>query len=497
MHKNITFYYLVSLFLISITAIIAATPTSQAAGPITSVELVASSSTITEGEDFWLYVNITDVQNLYSCQISLIYDSSIIEYQDVSEGTFLNSNLSQQTFRVNPIVEPDIIKGYAISRVGNISGASGSGRLASFRFRTIKPNANTNIQIWTGANQGTKLLNDALANITYNTSNISISTAASTDTIAQDTITPYIKNLTPIKNAIDVKRDTKISLEIVDTGSGVNPQSIILKINNYQVTPVVNADGGSYSVTYQPTTIFDYNQLVNISINAQDLSFPANIMPQENYSFIIEPAPDTTAPVISEISISDITNHSATISWKTNESTDSQINYGAQKNPSSLNTETKIDQLSRQHTITIDNLLENTIYEFTIISRDYQDNSAQSTIRNFQTSIASIPNSNTPKVYSVDTLCKELGPNIYLIRKNTTIKNLVPSAQIFESHGWQWSDIVQLTDNELHRYTEGPSINIGRQGRIVKGTGPTIYYINQDQKQPFVSAASFLSQGFV
>ncbi|PIZ71293.1 MAG: hypothetical protein COY09_00995, partial [Candidatus Portnoybacteria bacterium CG_4_10_14_0_2_um_filter_39_11] len=330
----------------------------------------------------------------------------------VSEGTFLNSNLSQQTFRVNPIVEPDIIKGYAISRVGNISGASGSGRLASFRFRTIKPNANTNIQIWTGANQGTKLLNDALANITYNTSNISISTAASTDTIAQDTITPYIKNLTPIKNAIDVKRDTKISLEIVDTGSGVNPQSIILKINNYQVTPVVNADGGSYSVTYQPTTIFDYNQLVNISINAQDLSFPANIMPQENYSFIIEPAPDTTAPVISEISISDITNHSATISWKTNESTDSQINYGAQKNPSSLNTETKIDQLSRQHTITIDNLLENTIYEFTIISRDYQDNSAQSTIRNFQTSIASIPNSNTPKVYSVDTLCKELGPNM-------------------------------------------------------------------------------------
>src|SRR3989344_1612237 len=93
---------------------------------------------------------------------------------------------------------------------------------------------------------------------------------------------------------------------------------------------------------------------------------------------------DTTAPSISGILASSITTSLATISWTTNESSDSQIEYGLTTgygSQTALNT-----SLITSHSASLSGLSANTLYHYRVKSKDAAGNLAQSSDQTFTTS---------------------------------------------------------------------------------------------------------------
>ncbi len=91
---------------------------------------------------------------------------------------------------------------------------------------------------------------------------------------------------------------------------------------------------------------------------------------------------DTTAPTISDIVVSDVTDSSVKITWTTNESSDSVIDYGKTSDYGS----TKSDSSSvTSHSISIDGLSANTTYHYNVKSKDSAGNTGESGNNTFAT----------------------------------------------------------------------------------------------------------------
>jgi len=124
----------------------------------------------------------------------------------------------------------------------------------------------------------------------------------------------------------------------------------------------------NFTFTYTP--IVDLPEGDNtISIKAKDLN--GNEMSEPAIcTFTIEI--DETPPEISEIKSIDITQNSASITWKTNEKSTSQIEYGTTE---TYGKETTIDEnFVNSHSITMTDLEPNTTYHFRVKSIDEAGN---------------------------------------------------------------------------------------------------------------------------
>ncbi|MCK4733587.1 MAG: PKD domain-containing protein, partial [Methanophagales archaeon] len=129
-----------------------------------------------------------------------------------------------------------------------------------------------------------------------------------------DNVSPYTSGHSPAKDAAGVSRDTNIAVHILDEGVGIDQSSIVMTVEETPVTPIITGTGSDYTVTYTPPTTFDYGQVVDITINAQELA--GNIMPQDSYSFTIESAPDTTSPAaVTNLATSNPTANSIILTW--------------------------------------------------------------------------------------------------------------------------------------------------------------------------------------
>ncbi|MCD6221042.1 hypothetical protein J7K25_02645 [bacterium] len=82
---------------------------------------------------------------------------------------------------------------------------------------------------------------------------------------------------------------------------------------------------------------------------------------------------DYIPPVISNVSVSNITNDTATITWTTDEEANSEVIYGTSIPPSNS---VKEEIYTTSHSITLSNLIEGTKYYFKIVSTDKAGNTA-------------------------------------------------------------------------------------------------------------------------
>ncbi|MEE9445616.1 MAG: fibronectin type III domain-containing protein, partial [Cocleimonas sp.] len=91
---------------------------------------------------------------------------------------------------------------------------------------------------------------------------------------------------------------------------------------------------------------------------------------------------DTVSPVLSNIKISAVTHSTATITWETNEPSNSVINYG-------LNSQYGSKEISatqtKTHSLTLSGLSSNTSYHYQVRSADSNNNTASSGDRIFTT----------------------------------------------------------------------------------------------------------------
>jgi hypothetical protein len=100
-------------------------------------------------------------------------------------------------------------------------------------------------------------------------------------------------------------------------------------------------------------------------------------------SFSVGSAPDTTAPVISSISASGISNSGATINWTTNELSDTQVEYGL---TTTYNALTALNTaMLTSHSATLTGLLGNTLYNYRVKSKDASGNTGTSANQTFTT----------------------------------------------------------------------------------------------------------------
>ncbi len=121
-------------------------------------------------------------------------------------------------------------------------------------------------------------------------------------TIADDT-PPYTGDWIPGNNAQNVPLSTNIQFNVYDLIAGVNPNSVVVTVNN-DTTYTVTSTGVSYvqipngyRFTINPTVNFDYNELVQIEIQATDNN--NNVMIPYDYSF--RTIPDSNDPPILQL----------------------------------------------------------------------------------------------------------------------------------------------------------------------------------------------------
>lgn len=99
--------------------------------PTTTVYVNPETIKGTIGHTFTVNISVSDVEDLYGWQVKLEWNAQILEFVNVTEGSFLKNRGS--TFFNEKFNET----GYLIldcTLIGDLSGANGSGVLAMIRF---------------------------------------------------------------------------------------------------------------------------------------------------------------------------------------------------------------------------------------------------------------------------------------------------------------------------------------------------------------------------
>jgi hypothetical protein len=108
-------------------------------GFVQATDLVFSPSSqqVGIGVNFDVNISVSDVIDLYSYQFDLNYNPSVLQYVSASPGPFLSSDgTSVFPFFPNPST-PGFLDNFAATRMGVSYGVSGSGVIATIRFRSL------------------------------------------------------------------------------------------------------------------------------------------------------------------------------------------------------------------------------------------------------------------------------------------------------------------------------------------------------------------------
>ncbi|HUK56126.1 MAG TPA: fibronectin type III domain-containing protein [Nitrospiria bacterium] len=139
----------------------------------------------------------------------------------------------------------------------------------------------------------------------------------------------------------------------------------------------------------QASTLYHYRVL------SRDAA--GNLATSGDNSFTTSAAPDTTPPVISGITTSNITNGAATITWMTNEAASSEVEYGT---TAAYGLSTTVNStLVTSHSFGLTGLAASTTYHFRVKSADAAGNLATSGDNTFSTSAA--PDTTPPVISGI------------------------------------------------------------------------------------------------
>jgi len=180
--------------------------------------------------------------------------------------------------------------------------------------------------------------------------------------------------------------NTSINVGTAEVACGVLPApsagSCSSNTNGYKCNSV-NTDPQTVSYTY--TTSGTYTAKV---IAERGTALPAEA---RTATISVNNPSDTTSPIISNISTSNITQTSAVIAWQTNEPATSQIEYGL---TTSYGSQTTLDSnLTTSHSQTLSTLSPGALYNFRVISKDGSGN--QSVSINYTFTTTSPPQTDT------------------------------------------------------------------------------------------------------
>ncbi len=195
-------------------------------------------------------------------------------------------------------------------------------------------------------------------------------------------------------------------------------------------------------------------------------------------SFIVNNSvPDTTAPVISAVSAANITSTGATISWTTDEASDSQVEYRVQGTTSWSATSVNA-ALVTNHSVALTGLNASTAYEYRVKSKDQAGNLAtQATISTLTTTT---PDTTAPVISAVSaTNITSSGATInwttdevsdsqveYRVQGTTTWSATSVNAAFVTNHSVALTGLNASTAYEYRVKSKDPSGNLATQATI-------------------------------
>ena len=162
------------------------------------------------------------------------------------------------------------------------------------------------------------------------------------------------------------------------------------------------------TTSYGTLTTLDSNLVTSHTVNVggltantayhyRVLSADAANNPATSGDFTFTTAPDTTAPTISNVAATNVTNSGATVTWSTNEQATSRVEYGL---TTSYGTFTTLDSnLVTSHSSPLSGLVASTTYHYRVLSSDAANNPATSGDFTFTTAAA--PDTTPPVITNV------------------------------------------------------------------------------------------------
>lgn len=203
------------------------------------------------------------------------------------------------------------------------------------------------------------------------------------------------------------------------------------------------------------------------------------------YYTITTSTPDTTPPVITNIATSDTTHNSATVTWTTNEPSNTVVHYGITTN---LGSTKQKPALVTSHSLTLANLLPETTYYYEVQSTDLKGNTAVDNNNGaYYEFITGQTPSNVMHVYSID-MWYEPVKNRYNIYTKVKIvdasDNVVEGASVYLETTLPNGDTISANDvtdsSGFVTFQYGPTPKSGTYSSIVTNVVKDDWTYNPD-----------------
>ncbi len=208
-----------------------------------------------------------------------------------------------------------------------------------------------------------------------------------TTTAAPDTTAPVLSGIVAsavtASGAIITWSTNELATSVVDYGLSTAYGSS----STLNTTPVTSHSRTLTNLA--PSTTYHYR--------VKSVDGSGNVATSADNTLATPAAPDTTAPTISAVAASGITNAGATVTWTTNEVSSSQVDYGT---TTAYGTSSALDAaLVTSHTRALTGLSPSTTYHVRVRSIDAAGNAASSADNTFTTSAA--PDTTAPLIANV------------------------------------------------------------------------------------------------
>lgn len=168
-------------------------------------------------------------------------------------------------------------------------------------------------------------------------------------------------------------------------GSFSGTQSVTLSSSTSGATIRYTTDGST--PTSSSGTIYSTPFNISATTTVKAIAYKASMSDSSvaTASFTLNPS-DTTPPVISSVNSSGLSSSGATITWTTDEASDSQVDYGTTISYGSSSSLTDTTPKVTSHSVSLSGLSASTTYHYRVKSRDAAGNLATGTDNTFTTS---------------------------------------------------------------------------------------------------------------
>lgn len=185
--------------------------------------------------------------------------------------------------------------------------------------------------------------------------------------------TPPIVSITSPSNNATLASTTTVTAHATDD---VLMSKVEFYVDGTKVGTDTSGSAGDYTYSLTPSSY----SVGSHTLTAKAYDSSSNVTTSSNVTFSVA---DTTAPTISAVASSSISQATATITWTTNESAESLVQYGL---TTSYGSTTTLDSAKvTSHSVGVSGLASNTTYHYKVISKDAAGNSASSGDATFET----------------------------------------------------------------------------------------------------------------